>query len=275
MSGAWVRETPGSGRRRLGAVAVTVALALLGCGGHRGAGQERDDAWMSDAARNTDPATDAAERLNQSLGHRDRIRDAASIAATEVVTDVATPPPGADPAVRQEALAWSGRVYADELATIDVRFVSLGEGPTARPGESSQPAGRTTRCYRYELRLYRYTTYREIDCPPGAAPPPPSAAPVPALPADGRKRLTTVLRAATPATLAGAVRAAFPQEWITVDTVTHEGALVAAVGVPPERQCLLLVRTPAGKIEEPGYDRIWLEPGETGCKTGLYVAPPR
>ncbi|HEX5597235.1 MAG TPA: hypothetical protein VFX61_14650, partial [Micromonosporaceae bacterium] len=80
---------------------------------------------------------------------------------------------------------------------------------------------------------------------------------------------------ATPDTLAGTVRAAFPEKHITVDTVTHKGALVAAVGVPAERDCILLVRTPSGAIESPGYDAVWLEPGELGCKTGLYVSPPR
>ncbi|MEW2441096.1 hypothetical protein [Micromonospora marina] len=243
-------------------------LASAGCG--KGLGEESGDALARDAA------AVEAKQLNTELGHRNRPRDAASIAATEIVQEVEEPASGGGGTVRREALAWSGRTAGDERATVDVRFVvTVPEQPPVSIGGASNSAGEAARCYRYEFELYRYTTYHEIDCPSGAAPPPPTAAPVPKVPEDGRKRLTAVLRTATPDTLAGAVRAAFPQDWITVDTTVHEGALVAAVGVPAERDCLLLVRTPAGRIESPGYDRIWLEPGETGCKTGLYVSPPR
>ncbi|QLQ40501.2 hypothetical protein [Micromonospora robiginosa] len=257
-----------SGRRarlRAAGVATMVALALTGCGEHRG------DVLAADAA------TADAKSLNEALGDRNRPRDAATIAATEILGE-ARPlaPPEEGSTVRREALAWSGRVSGDEHATIDVRFVaSVPERSAGSFGDTGHSAGEATRCYRYELRMYRETSYREIDCPSGAAPPPPSAAPVPKVPDDGSARLTAVLRTATPQTLAGKVRAAFPQEWITVDTTTHEGALVAAVGVPAERDCLLLVRTPAGRIEAPGYDRVWLEPGEIGCRTALYTAPPR
>jgi hypothetical protein len=48
------------------------------------------------------------------------------------------------------------------------------------------------------------------------------------LPDDARKRLSAVLRTATPDTLAASLRAAFPAKYISVDTATHNGALVAA-----------------------------------------------
>ncbi|MFJ1539072.1 hypothetical protein ACIODS_11075 [Micromonospora chalcea] len=247
---------------------AALLLASAGCG--RGIGEQSGD----DLAR--DAAAAEAKQLNTELGHRNRVRDAGSIAAAEIVQQAPGATSGGGETVRREALAWSGRTAGDERATVDVRFVvTVPERPPVSIGGASNTAGEATRCYRYEFQLYRYTTYREIDCPSGAAPSPPTAAPVPSLPEDGRQRLTAVLRTATPDTLAGAVRAAFPQDWITVDTAVHEGALVAAVGVPAERDCLLLVRTPAGKIESPGYDRIWLEPGEIGCRTALYVAPPR
>ena len=243
-------------------------LASVGCG--KAIGEQSGDTLARDAA------AVEAKQLNTELGHRNRVRDAGSIAAAEIVQETEDATSGGGAAVRREALAWAGRTAGDERATVDVRFVvTVPEQPAVSIGGASNTAGEAVRCYRYEFQLYRYTTYHEIGCPSGAAPPPPTAAPVPRLPEDGRKRLTAVLRDATPATLAAAVRAAFPQEWITVDTTVHEGALVAAVGVPAERDCLLLVRTPAGKIDSPGYDRIWLEPGETGCKTGLYVSPPR
>jgi hypothetical protein len=62
--------------------------------------------------------------------------------------------------------------------------------------------------------------------------------------------------------------------WRVVST-THGGELVAAVGVPAERDCLVAVRRVDGTIAYPGYDRIWLEPGEVGCRVSLYTAPPR
>ncbi|MGC4892347.1 hypothetical protein [Micromonospora sp. DT31] len=266
MSGS--RNGAHSGARRVRGlcwVAAATALALAGCG----------DAESGDAQARTMAAAEAKE-LNHNLGHRNRVRDAASIAAAEILRDIDRTPPTGRTGVRREALAWSGRTARDVRATVDVRFVAtVEEQLPVSFGDPGTTPGEATRCYRYQFELSRYTTYQEIDCPGGHAPPPPTAAPVPQVPQDGPKRLTAVLRTATPGTLADAVRKAFPEDWITVDTTTHEGALVAAVGVPAERDCLLLVRTPAGKIVAPSYDRIWLEPGETGCRTGLYVSPPR
>ncbi|WP_320068550.1 hypothetical protein [Micromonospora sp. RTGN7] len=213
-----------------------------------------------------------AELLDDNLGHRNRVRDAEYIAATEIPKAVE----GGVSTVRREPLAWSGRTARSEQATIDVRFVvTVAERPGTSFGDLGNDAGQATRCYRYRLELYRYTSHQEIDCPPVAAPPAPTAAPIPRLPDDAKKRLTAALRTATPDTLEDSVRTAFPEKHIIVDTVTHEGALVAAVGVPAERDCLLMVRAPGGAIESPGYDAIWLEPGEMGCRTGLYVSPPR
>ncbi|WP_433130186.1 hypothetical protein ACQPWW_06695 [Micromonospora sp. CA-240977] len=218
-----------------------------------------------------DQAATEAKRLTEKLGARDRVRDAEYIAATEILepTTVGTS------SGRREPLAWSGRIFADEQATIDVRFtVAVAEkyGNYGNPGNS---AGQATRCYRYRLQLYRPTSSEEIDCPSVATPPVPTAKPYPAMPDDAIDRLTKALRTATPDTLAATVRAAFPEKHVTVDTTTHQNALVAVLAVPAERQCLLLVRTPDGAITQPGYDREWLEPGETGCNTGLYVSPPR
>lgn len=218
-----------------------------------------------------DSAATAAELLNERLGHRNRVRSAEHIAAAEILE----PPSGGTSNVHREPLAWSGRIVRDEQATVDVRFVVTVQEDYGTFGNPGHSAGQATRCYRYLLELYRYTSYKEIDCPAASTPPVPTAEPIPTLPDDARNRLTAVLRTATPDTLAGAVRAAFPEQHVTVDTTTHENALVAVVGVPAERQCLLLVRAPDGAITSPGYDRIWLEPGETGCKTGLYVSPPR
>ncbi|TNH30636.1 hypothetical protein FHG89_06905 [Micromonospora orduensis] len=219
-----------------------------------------------------DWAAAEAQRLDVDLEHRDRIRDAEYIAATGIPRAAG----GDSSPVRIEALAWSGRTAPGEQAVIDVRIaVTVTEDHGSTFGDLGHSAGQATRCYRYRLELHRATSHQEIDCPAVATPPMPTAAPVPALPDDARARLTAALRTATPSTLAGAVRAAFPERHVTVDTATHEGALVAAVGVPAERDCLLMVRTAGGAIESPGYDPVWLEPGETGCGTGLYISPPR
>lgn len=249
------------GPLRLTCVAVAACLVVGGCSGNR-----EGDALALDLA-----ATEAAQ-LWKDLGHRNRVREAEHIAATEIPTESE----GLDLTVRREPLRWSGRTAVDEQATIDVRFVvTVAEQPPVSIGGRGNSAGQAARCYRYVLELYRYTSYHEIDCPSPTVVRPPTTSPVPRLPDDGRERLAAVLRTATPETLAGAVRAAFPEQHITVDTVTHEGALVAAVGVPAERDCLLMVRAPGGTIESPGYDAVWLEPGEMGCRTGLYVSPPR
>lgn len=198
-------------------------------------------------------AEQAAQQLNEDLGHRDRLRDAEYIAATEVPAE----PRGGNQPITATPLAWSGRVFGDEIATIDVRFTVESD----------------SWCYRYTLELYRYTTYDEIDCPKVAKPPVPSASPPLRLPQDAQARLTAALHDATAATLADRVRAAFPQDGIGVDTVVDKGTLVAAVGVAAERDCLVMIRTADGRTTPVAFRRIQLEPGETGCSTALYTHP--
>lgn len=130
-------------------------------------------------------------------------------------------------------------------------------------------------CYRYVLQLYRYTRHEQIDCPDVERPPIPVPEVVPALPDDARQRIEAALGSATPESLASDVRAAFPEEFIKVETTVHGGELVAAVGIPAERECLLAVRRVDGTIHYPSYDQVWLEPGELGCSVALYTAPPR
>jgi hypothetical protein len=245
---------------RLGGVLVA-AVTLAGCAIGPADGEN--------LAR--DAADQAAERLNDDLGHRERVRSAEQIAATEVQADGHS-----DGRVQMTPLAWEGRTAGDEKATIDVRFVAAVAGRGADTvGDRGNSAGAVTQCYRYTLQLYRYTEYEEIDCPKVARPPVPSASPVLTLPRDAAKRLEAALRDATPETLAGAVRGAFPQEGIGVDTVTSNGTLVAAVGVAAERDCVVMIRTADGKTREVAFDRIQLEPGETGCRTALYTSPAR
>lgn len=245
-------------------MAVTV-LALAGCAFGPVDGE--------DVAR--DIAKEAAKRLNDDLGYRSRIRDAESIAATEVPTEAPTEY-GTGSELRVTPLAWSGQTIRAEKATVDVRFAAtVPQEDASSIGGRSHTAGDAALCFRYTLQLYRYTSYREIRCRRNATPPVPSASPVLTLPPDAKDRLAAALRGATPETLAGAVRAAFPQPVIGVDTVTHQGTLVAAVGVARERDCVVMIRTPNGETKEVGYDPTQLEPGETGCGTSLYTNPPR
>jgi hypothetical protein len=203
-----------------------------------------------------------AEELGKDLGYRERSRTAEHIAATEIPAEM--PAPSLDDSIRLTPVAWSGRVYSDEEATVDVRFELPSQDPAVTPAA----------CYRFTLKMYRYTTHKVVDCPEGTVPAAPSPSPPPSLPPDARDRLAEVLRTATPETLAEAVRAAFPAG-VGIDTAVDEGVLVAAVGIAAERDCVVVIRTPDGKTKDVGFDRIWLEPGEMGCRTGLYTSPPR
>jgi hypothetical protein len=260
---------------------MTFALVVvaLGCVGLPAAGL-----WLVSESTGTregdDVARDrirlAAASLEEDLGYLSRARNAETIAAgiSKREEGAGTAPEG--DWLRIEAVAWSGRATGSRPATIDVRFTAIvGQRHAVSFGDRGSTAGSATMCYRYLLQLYRYATREEIDCPDIADPPIPVAEVIPALPDDARQRLEKALRTATSNSLAADVRAAFPDEFITVDTARHGGELVAAVGVPAERECLLATRRVDGTIDYPGYDRIWLEPGELGCRVALYTAPPR
>jgi hypothetical protein len=216
-----------------------------------------------------------AALLQKELGKITRTRNAETFAAGLIESEGAGWAPDGD-SLQIEPVAWSGRTTGSERATIDVRFrATVVQRAPAGFGGRGTTAGSATTCVRYVLQLYRYTIREQIDCPDIAEPPIPVPEVVPALPNGAWQRLDTVLLSATPDSLAADVRAAFPAEFITVDTVTHGGELVAAVGVPQERDCVLAVRLVDGTVAHPGYDPIWLEPGELGCRVGLYTSPPR
>lgn len=209
-------------------------------------------------------ADSQAEKLSDTFGYLSRPRDAEMLAT--MVPDGGSQGNGD---VTVATLGWSGRAFSDEVATVDVRF------EVTVLGDFFVTGGSATRCYRYTLALYRYAEYVGIDCPAGATAAVPSPSPVLILPPDTEKRLTAALRTATAETLAARVRAAFPDPGIRVDTAVHEGELVAAVGVPAERDCVVMVRAAAGAPRRVSFDQVWLEPGETGCTAALYLSPPR
>lgn len=217
----------------------------------------------------------AASGVRADLGYINRMRNAETFAARILERDAPVWLPIRD-SLQIEPVAWSGRTTGNEVATLDVRFTATVTWQSSGGfGARGNTAGSATACYRYLLQLYRDTGQEKIDCPDIDEPPVPVAEVIPALPRDAKQRMEAVLLSAAADSLASDVRAAFPEDFIFVDTATHDGELVAAVGVPAERECLVAVRLVDGTIAYPGYDRIWLEPGEVGCKVALYTAPPR
>lgn len=175
-----------------------------------------------------------------------------------------------------EALAWSGQIGHESEATIDVRIhvdVAAHSSPTI--GGRSNSAGEATVCYRLVWPRYFEARRSEIPCPDTTAPPRPEPPIRPELTDADTAEVARIL-----ATTDGleaietALHDAFPEEYIRIDTDLWNGETVVAVGIPAERECILVVRGEAGELSYPSYRRISLEPGETGCATDLYTNPP-
>ena len=182
-----------------------------------------------------------------------------------------------DTRVAVEALSWKGRTGSGDGAEIDIRVVvTVDEHVPTTFNDRSRSAGSITRCYHLAAIGYRYydrlqsSTY---PCPTTAAPPAPSAVPLPALPTDTMDRLTVALESTDAQKLQRDVSAAFPGGGVTVKTASANGELIAAVGLPAERDCVVAVRRPSGVARFSDYDPIQLMPGETGCSPELYLHP--
>ena len=203
-----------------------------------------------------------------------RVRDAEWFAAT-YVTPLNTPGGGGS-TVRADTLAWSGSSGDEAGARIDVRIrVDQDQKNAVNVGDSSYEAGSATTCFRYEVfRRPDPVTRQVIDCPANPVIPTPTAAPLPALPDDAKDVLAAVLATSSRASLQQDVRAAFPDDFITVETDVVGDELLAAVGVPGERQCIVGMRGADGGVEFAAFDPTWIEPGELGCSTRLVTSPP-
>lgn len=174
-----------------------------------------------------------------------------------------------------EPLAWSGE-SAGSHATMEIRVIAEVEAQSSTQlfGESWS-AGSATRCFRLEWRQYEAARRTEIPCPDGPAPVRPTPAARPELVPSDRERVVGILSAGGTADAVGsALREAFPQDYMRIETVDADGGVVAAVGIPAERDCILAFRNAAGEVTFPDFRRISLEPGETGCSTDLYTDPP-
>ena len=179
-----------------------------------------------------------------------------------------------------EALSWSGSSGSEGGAQIDLRItVEVPAASSGTIGGSSNDAGSAERCFHLVVvgnRFYDNLAITDVDCPDPAvaAPPLPVPDPLPALPADARDILARVLEATTPESLHDDVADAFPEDFIVTSTEVHEGSLVAAVGVPIERECIVGIRDPDGAVSFGSFDPVWAQPGETGCAPGLVLRPP-
>lgn len=175
-----------------------------------------------------------------------------------------------------DALAWSGQIGHDSAATIDVRIhveVEAHSSPTI--GGRSHSAGEATVCYRLIWPRYEEAQRSEISCPDAAAPPRPEPVARPELTDEDTARVAHILATASGLEeIDAALHESFPEEYYRVDTDLWNGEIVVAVGIPAERECILIVRDVAGELSYPSYRRVSIEPGETGCATDLYTNPP-
>lgn len=253
-------------RGAAGLVAVLVVVGLAGCA---------TDAGEAAARR---AVQEVAEEIGEQLTPPViRVREADWLVVNEVASH-----DDAERGVRVEPLSWSGTTGpADDGAgaRITVRItVQLPAKTSSTLFGESYAASSATRCYRYGVIGFRFfdtLQFEEIACTSEAAPALPTPETIPALSEDAEAVLGAVLRDATAEDVDAAVADAFPQPEVTTQTEVVGGELVASVGIPVERDCLVMVRRVTGVVERLAFDSEWLEPGELGCSTRLYTAPPR
>lgn len=174
-----------------------------------------------------------------------------------------------------EPLAWSGE-SAGSQATIEIRVLVdvPGQSATTVFGPSWGP-GSATRCYQLEWKQYEPARRSEIPCTDDPAPRRPVPSPRPALTAADTERVVEIVTSHESARdVELALHDAYPQNYMRIEADAVDGGVVAAVGIPAERKCILVLRDEAGEITFPAYRQISLEPGEAGCSTTLYTASP-
>lgn len=250
--------------RLLGAtIALALTVPLGGCG-------------YLFVTEGDDFARQGAEAVAAQIGSR--TDNTAGVSLEEMVAwwVPADPVTTADGWATVDALAWSGRIGDDSEATIDVRIhVEVEAASPSALGLSSHGAGEATACYRLVWPRYDEARRSEIPCPDGPAPARPAVPPRPELTDEDTARVTEILATTPdPTEIEPALRRAFPREYHRIETDQWKGETVVAVGIPAERECILVVRDAAGDLSYPSYRRVSLEPGELGCSTALYTNPP-
>lgn len=211
----------------------------------------------------------AADELRDSLGYWAEATDAETLAVQRFTSG------SPDHGVQVIPLAWDGVVDSGAVATIDVRIrARVGAVTSTQIFGRSHSAGESERCYRFTVPLYDDVRRDDFACPTPAPAPLPTPSIDAELPADVEARLSAVLAGADARSLEDAVATAFPETELDIDTLaTEDGELVAAVGIPLERECIVMVRHADDTVERVYFDRIQLEPGELGCDVRLYTSP--
>lgn len=175
-------------------------------------------------------------------------------------------------------LTWTGTLGTEGGITIEARITAdVAGGNSGAMFAPDTSSGFASRCYRYTVAALRDVRYWEIPCAFVGEPSAPPMSTRPELPLDAAERVEDALRASADTTeLSESLHREFPGERFRVETEdTPAGERVVAVGVTPGTDCVLRVRLTDGEIVTPSYDQIWLQPGELGCSTRLYTAPPQ
>ncbi|NYF11352.1 hypothetical protein HDC94_002508 [Leifsonia sp. AK011] len=179
-----------------------------------------------------------------------------------------------------DVLGWAGESGPQEGATIDLR-VSVHVHPYSanRIGDfSSVEEGFSTRCWTLSILSRNYDNYAldEVACHEGAVAKVPMPAPLPDIPEDVEERFAAAFADATPENAASRVAEAFPDEFYAIEVRELYGEIVAAVGIPSVRKCVLGVRATDGSVSTlRGFEWEQLMPGERGCAPSLYTPAPR
>lgn len=177
-----------------------------------------------------------------------------------------------------ETLGWEGNSGDEAGAAITFRIgVHVhADGPNSF-GEASYKEGRSTRCWEltiFGLHDYDSLKQREITCPEDAVALTPHPEPLPAFPDDIDARLTQALQGATIATIDDQVRAVFTEDFYSIVSDEQDGEVAVALGIPSELECVVGVIHADGSVEVlRGWQRVLLQPGETGCSPSLYFTP--
>ena len=228
--------------------------------------------WGLDALRDGDRvaysrAGSSAEARAERLGYWNTDESAEEIAAYQLSSEAGS-------SAVFTPFRWSGTSAEGGTALVDVRISIHVDGGSGFSGPFHD-SGDAERCYRFTVTAFTWTTIDEIDCPAGSPDVRgPSPEPRASLAADAEVVLAEVLARSSGELLRDEVRAAFPGESTTVDTVSVDGELVAAVGEPGVDDCLVMVRHATGVVERVSFRSVWAQPGELGCSVQLYTAPP-
>lgn len=273
-------------RRTVPAVlaAILLASALAACAGRPG---ERtgdtvaQDAARQEAARIAEAIDDSRPRnvLASDLAYRysDSYRESSGAAPTVTADDVE---------LSVQAMSWKGMTRDLGGARFVLRISAHAPSRSGSLGRMGWAEGDWSGCFAFRVRPFfqwSATKPKNVICPSAPASPPSSPLPEPRLPADTADRLSAVLSAATATSLAGDLKAAFPDGSVRHDPVTGahltrdsgaEGAVLGvAVGVSGTTDCLVGKRDADGSVHVWHPENVTLQSGEAGCTLSNALHP--